>query len=161
LALRKLKIPSSHPPAPARRDAPFTGFCSHSLRSSTYRTKYVSPKTLRAHQLAPVRIGDAHYSSRRGPRSRRPWNEASRRFGVGWVKKGGLFDLPARSTQPLLVDPPYLRPAQLFQRFPTQPFSARNDCVPDQTLAGETPHDEIRHTGEHPIRRRSLRPLDM
>src|SRR5262249_56717522 len=91
LALRKLKIPSSHPPAPARRDAPFTGFCSHSLRSSTYRTKYVSPKTLGAHQLTPVRIGDAHYSSRRGPRSGRPWNEASRRFGVGWVKKGGLL----------------------------------------------------------------------
>jgi len=43
LVVGVLKKPPSHPPAPARRDAPSPGFVLASLRASTYQEMYASP----------------------------------------------------------------------------------------------------------------------
>src|SRR5512146_1505200 len=60
--------------------------------------------------------------------------------------------------QPLLLNPVRFGPTLLLQRLPIQPFSARDNGIPDETAAGEAPHDQIRSTREHTVSRLSLGP---
>src|SRR6188472_1083659 len=54
-----------------------------------------------------------------------------------------------------------LRPPQLLQRLPTQPFSAGDNRIADQALTCKAPYDQIGYAGQQTVCSRTLRAIDM